>query len=208
MLRICFDSQQQESSLGLQNKIIHYPTSGLCDADSGPLSHRWRWDQLPQPASPLLAQPKAEEKLDNLLTGFDRFEEKIGYKFKDRAYLLQVCCRRWCHKTARLLIVRYSLPFLVLQAFTHASYHYNDITDCYQRLEFLGDAVLDYVITRHLFEDERKHSPGELTDLRSEGLGVPIFEALHNRVKFKQHVKLNGGCIFVDLSLQIGVGQQ
>ena len=58
------------------------------------------------------------------------------------------------------------LSLFVRQAFTHASYHYNDITDCYQRLEFLGDAVLDYVITRHLFEDERKHSPGELTDLR------------------------------------------
>lgn len=34
------------------------------------------------------------------------------------------------------------------------------------RLEFLGDAVLDYVITRQLYEDQRKHSPGILTDLR------------------------------------------
>ncbi|CAF3327620.1 unnamed protein product [Rotaria sp. Silwood1] len=72
---------------------------------------------------------------------FDRFEQLIGYRFHQRAYLIQ--------------------------AFTHASYSYNTITDCYQRLEFLGDAVLDYVITRYLYEHPKRHSPGELTDLRS-----------------------------------------
>lgn len=35
-----------------------------------------------------------------------------------------------------------------------------------QRLEFLGDAVLDYMITRFLFEHEKQYSPGVLTDLR------------------------------------------
>ncbi|CAF1346634.1 unnamed protein product [Adineta steineri] len=36
--------------------------------------------------------------------------------------------------------------------FTHASYSYNTITDCYQYLEFLGNTVLDYVIIRYLYE--------------------------------------------------------
>ena len=40
----------------------------------------------------------------------------------------------------------------LLQAFSHASFYPNRLTDCYQRLEFLGDAVLDYLITRHLYE--------------------------------------------------------
>ena len=79
-------------------------------------------------------------KLSQLLDGYASFEACIGYKFKEPAYLLQ--------------------------AFTHASYVYNTLTDCYQRLEFLGDAILDYVITRHLYEDKKRHSPGELTDLR------------------------------------------
>ncbi|CAF5048596.1 unnamed protein product, partial [Rotaria magnacalcarata] len=56
-----------------------------------------------------------------------------------------------------------------------ASYSYNTITDCYQRLEFLGDAVLDYVITRYLYEHPKRHSPGELTDLRSALVNNNIF---------------------------------
>lgn len=36
-----------------------------------------------------------------------------------------------------------------------------------ERLEFLGDAVLELIITRQLFEDYPKKPEGELTDLRS-----------------------------------------
>ena len=96
---------------------------------------------LVSPPSPMMdAQTEDMMQLDRLLSGFDNFEEIIGYRFNDRSYLLQ--------------------------AFSHASYYPNRLTDCYQRLEFLGDAVLDYLITRHLFEDKRQHSPGTLTDLR------------------------------------------
>lgn len=51
-----------------------------------------------------------------MLDGYEELEKNIGYKFHDISYLLQ--------------------------AFTHASYQPNRLTDCYQRLEFLGDAVL------------------------------------------------------------------
>jgi len=63
---------------------------------------------LPAPSSPLLRYvDNADELLQFHLSGFDAFEHHIQYKFHDRSYLLQ--------------------------AFTHASYHYNEITDCYQR---------------------------------------------------------------------------
>lgn len=50
------------------------------------------------------------------MVGYDEFERLLNYRFNDRSYLLQ--------------------------AMTHASYSPNCVTDCYQRLEFLGDAVL------------------------------------------------------------------
>ncbi|XP_074663232.1 endoribonuclease Dicer-S-like [Tubulanus polymorphus] len=119
---------------------------------------------LQQPPSPLLThEPNAEHRLNHMLDGFEAFEAKINYTFKDRAYLLQ--------------------------AFTHASFHYNTITDCYQRLEFLGDAILDYVITRHLFQDSKKHSPGVLTDLRSALVNNNIFAALAVKWDFHKYFK-------------------
>ncbi|XP_040334096.1 endoribonuclease Dicer isoform X2 [Herpailurus yagouaroundi] len=103
--------------------------------------------------------PDADKTLNHLISGFENFEKKINYRFKNKAYLLQ--------------------------AFTHASYHYNTITDCYQRLEFLGDAILDYLITKHLYEDPRQHSPGVLTDLRSALVNNTIFASL--AVKYDYH---------------------
>lgn len=60
--------------------------------------------------------PDHRQDLELLLAEYHEFETIIGYQFVDRSYLLQ--------------------------AFTHASFCRNRLTDCYQRLEFLGDAVL------------------------------------------------------------------
>lgn len=61
--------------------------------------------------------------------------------------------------------------------------------DCYQRLEFLGDAVLDYVITRFLYEDSKQHSPGVLTDLRSALVNNNIFAALAVRIGLHKYFR-------------------
>lgn len=63
--------------------------------------------------------------------------------------------------------------------------HLSVSSDCYQRLEFLGDAILDYLITKHLYEDPRQHSPGVLTDLRSALVNNTIFASL--AVKYDYH---------------------
>ncbi|XP_036887568.1 endoribonuclease Dicer isoform X2 [Sturnira hondurensis] len=125
-------------------------SSGLRDAEYGCLKI---------PPRCMFDHPDADKTLNHLIAGFENFEKKINYRFKNKAYLLQ--------------------------AFTHASYHYNTITDCYQRLEFLGDAILDYLITKHLYEDPRQHSPGVLTDLRSALVNNTIFASL--AVKYDYH---------------------
>lgn len=123
-----------------------------------------RFGHLTCPRSPLLHYlSDAETVLETLLDGYCAFENNIGYHFRDRAYLLQ--------------------------AMTHASYSPNTVTDCYQRLEFLGDAVLDFLITRHLYNDPRLHSPGALTDLRSALVNNTIFASLAVRHGFHKYFR-------------------
>ncbi|XP_077284544.1 endoribonuclease Dcr-1 [Arctopsyche grandis] len=124
------------------------------------------YGELKPPPSPLLRYvPDPEGELMQMLSGYEGLERTLGYRFKDRCYLLQ--------------------------AMTHASYSPNRLTDCYQRLEFLGDAVLDYLITRQLYEDPRRHSPGALTDLRSALVNNTIFASLavrHGMHKYFRHL--------------------
>uniref|UniRef100_A0A182PBR4 Dicer-2 n=1 Tax=Anopheles epiroticus TaxID=199890 RepID=A0A182PBR4_9DIPT len=81
------------------------------------------------------------DKIDHLLCHPDRIERTLGYSFQNRSYLLQ--------------------------AFTHTSYMSQSITTSYQQLEFLGDAVLDFLISMYIYERNPAMSPGQLTDLRS-----------------------------------------
>ncbi|OHA91976.1 MAG: ribonuclease III [Candidatus Zambryskibacteria bacterium RIFCSPLOWO2_02_FULL_51_21] len=75
---------------------------------------------------------------------FTKFEETAGVAFKNKA--------------------------LLKQAFTHRSYiNENKASglEHNERLEFLGDAVLELVITDHLFNTMKEASEGEMTSLRS-----------------------------------------
>jgi ribonuclease III len=75
---------------------------------------------------------------------FSKFEENAGVKFRDQS--------------------------LLKQAFTHRSY-INENRDSglahNERLEFLGDAVLELVITDFLYGKMNESDEGELTSLRS-----------------------------------------
>ncbi|KAF5749551.1 hypothetical protein HS088_TW04G01520 [Tripterygium wilfordii] len=66
---------------------------------------------------------------------------------------------------------------LLLQAFVHPSYSKHG-GGCYQRLEFLGDAVLDYLMTSYLFSVYPNLKPGQLTDLRSVSVNNKAFASV------------------------------
>ncbi|XP_065369214.1 endoribonuclease Dcr-2 [Calliphora vicina] len=82
----------------------------------------------------------SEKEIDGFLINYECLEQNLGYKFRDRAYLLQ--------------------------ALTHPSYPTNRLTGCYQELEFIGDAILDMLITCYIFERYQNMNPGKMTDLR------------------------------------------
>lgn len=54
-------------------------------------------------------------------------------------------------------------------AFTHRSYlnEYLDVKESNERLEFLGDSVLSFIISSFLYENRISDSEGDLTSLRS-----------------------------------------
>ncbi|EIW82390.1 ribonuclease III [Coniophora puteana RWD-64-598 SS2] len=57
-------------------------------------------------------------------------------------------------------------PHLLAQALTHGSIQGYDATT-YQRLEFLGDAILDFMVVRHIYHRDESLSPGVMTILKS-----------------------------------------
>ena len=57
---------------------------------------------------------------------------------------------------------------LLETALTHSSYANEKKTESYERLEFLGDAILDFVAGEKLFYEHPEFQEGKLTRLRSE----------------------------------------
>ena len=52
-------------------------------------------------------------------------------------------------------------------ALTHTSYAYENHVDSNEKLEFLGDAILEFVISHFLFDNYKNLSEGEMTKVRA-----------------------------------------
>lgn len=89
---------------------------------------------------------------------------------------------------------------LLLEAITHASDQETAVPYCYQRLEFLGDSVLDILITRHLYESHAKIDPGELTDLRSASVNNESFAHAAIRKDLHPHLQHCSGLLLIQIS--------
>ncbi|XP_052186204.1 endoribonuclease Dicer homolog 2-like isoform X2 [Diospyros lotus] len=77
---------------------------------------------------------------------------------------------------------------LLVEALTHGSYMLPEIPRSYQRLEFLGDSVLDYLITMHLYQKYPGMSPGLLTDLRSASVNNDCFARSAVKAGLHKHI--------------------
>ncbi|KKT75591.1 MAG: Ribonuclease 3 [Parcubacteria group bacterium GW2011_GWB1_44_7] len=101
---------------------------------------------------------------------FSEFEKNIGVVFKNKA--------------------------LLRQAFIHRSYlNENRKTNLEhnERLEFLGDAVLELIVTAHLYEKYPDYNEGEMTALRSALVNANTMAEAANKIKMNDFMLLSRG---------------
>jgi len=97
-------------------------------------------------------------------------EEKIGYVFKKKE--------------------------LLKQALTHSSFSNEQKInkfENYERLEFLGDAVLELLSSQFFFENYREMSEGEMTRLRSSMVCEPALAFCARDISLGQYILLGKG---------------
>lgn len=100
---------------------------------------------------------------------FSKFEEGIGYEFQDLA--------------------------LLTQAFVHRSYlneHPSFATGHNERLEFLGDAVLELVVTEYLYRGY-PNPEGELTNWRAALVNAKTLSGIASGIGMEPYLHLSHG---------------
>ena len=96
--------------------------------------------------------------------------KKIGYKFKNKMYLKE--------------------------ALTHRSYS-NEIERGKrfnnEKLEFLGDAILNLITTEYIYELYEKKTEGELAKLKSQIISEPVFSTIASDIELGEYLYLSNG---------------
>lgn len=82
---------------------------------------------------------------------------------------------------------------LYYEAFTHTSYsNENPSFTSYERLEFLGDAILEFIISDYLYK-ERHLAEGIMTKMRATYVCEEALATYAHDLKFEEDIKLGGG---------------
>lgn len=101
----------------------------------------------------------------------EKLEGIIGYRFRNRA--------------------------LLLQALTHSSYSNEqrggENVENYERLEFLGDAVLEIVVSDYLFHHHIELPEGELTKMRASMVCEPSLAFCARDLHLGEYMRLGKG---------------
>ncbi|PIV45140.1 MAG: ribonuclease III [Candidatus Nealsonbacteria bacterium CG02_land_8_20_14_3_00_37_10] len=94
------------------------------------------------------------------------------------------------------LNLKFKKKDLLIQAFCHRSYlneNPNSNLENNERLEFLGDAVLELIVTEYLFEKYPKKSEGELTNWRAALVNAKMLSETANELGFNDYLLLSKG---------------
>ncbi len=81
------------------------------------------------------------------------------------------------------------------QAFTHRSFlnETRENTQSNERLEFLGDSILSFIVSNHLYNEYPVFNEGVLTNLRSLLVNTKSLANLAKELKFGQYLRLSKG---------------
>lgn len=71
-----------------------------------------------------------------------KLEQSIGYTFKNK--------------------------LLLIKALTHTSYAYDNHVESNEKLEFLGDSILEFLSSKYIYDNYPKLKEGEMTKVRAE----------------------------------------
>lgn len=100
------------------------------------------------------------------------------------------------HPLEQILRHRFHNPALLQQALTHSSY-VNENRDAglndNERLEYLGDAVLDFVVAEWLFREYPELAEGDMTNLRARLVRQDTLARLARRINLGEHLLLGKG---------------
>ncbi len=82
---------------------------------------------------------------------------------------------------------------LYYEAFTHTSYaNENPSLNSYERLEFLGDAILEFIVSDYLYK-EKHLEEGKMTKMRANFVCEEACATYAKELKFEQDIKLGSG---------------
>ena len=94
--------------------------------------------------------------------------------------------------SASLLGFQFRDPSLLDHAFVHRSYcneHGLEASDSYERLEFLGDAVLELVISELLYQQFPDADEGQLTKARASLVKGRVLAGVARRLRLGEHAE-------------------
>jgi ribonuclease III len=94
------------------------------------------------------------------------------------------------------LSVEFINKTFLAQAFCHRSYLNENpglSMENNERLEFLGDAVLELVVTEHLYQNYPKKSEGELTNWRAALVNAKMLSGIAKDLDFNDYILLSRG---------------
>jgi len=100
----------------------------------------------------------------------EELQERLGYRFKDEALLKKA---------------------LIHRSFGNENWEYKNINN--EKLELLGDAVLDLIVTEYLYKNFDLATEGELAKLKSMIVSEPVLAAISAEIKLGNYLMLSKG---------------